>query len=153
MAGIFRKYKSTWLFFCGGSLINHHFVITAAHCLVDMMVKVKPEDVKVKLGSHEITNSGIFYNVTEVFVHIGYSSWKFSNDIALLKLKSRVKFNDEVSPICLPHPSLINIPDNTPVTVSGWGTTKFGGMSLLKAFIFSKDICIYNFFRFQGHRL
>jgi len=50
----------------------------------------------------------------------------YDNDFAIIKLAAPVTFSDRVKPICLPS-LLINYNKNRVATVSGWGTTSFGG--------------------------
>lgn len=55
---------------------------------------------KDSLDQHTITFEG---NMT-VFIHENYSPTTMANDITLIHLNRKVKFNDNIKPICLPKP-------------------------------------------------
>uniref|UniRef100_A0A671WI81 trypsin n=1 Tax=Sparus aurata TaxID=8175 RepID=A0A671WI81_SPAAU len=67
--------------FCGGSLVNENWVVSAAHCYKSR--------VEVRLGEHDIyMNEGTeqFIRSSRVIRHPKYSSYNINNDIMLIKL-------------------------------------------------------------------
>lgn len=54
------------------------------------------------------------------FFMVNKASNFFRNDIALIKLKSRVQISDSIMPACLPENELV-LPGGTPCYVTGWG--------------------------------
>ncbi|CAN7940301.1 unnamed protein product, partial [Ixodes hexagonus] len=78
----------------------------------------------VHLGSHQRESK----DVTEVVAKVAHIcehrlSYRTYNDIAILRLKKKVTFNDFIQPVCLPEPSFEDLPANTTVYASGWGVT------------------------------
>uniref|UniRef100_A0A674D833 trypsin n=1 Tax=Salmo trutta TaxID=8032 RepID=A0A674D833_SALTR len=67
--------------FCGGSLVNENWVVSAAHCYKSR--------VEVRLGEHNIQvteGSEQFISSSRVIRHPNYSSYNIDNDIMLIKL-------------------------------------------------------------------
>ena len=60
--------------------------------------------------------------IEKIVMHPRYSNDKFrNNDIALVRLKGRIKYSRKVAPVCLP------MTDVSPATVcvaTGWGVTR-----------------------------
>ncbi|KAJ2483464.1 hypothetical protein EV174_002936 [Coemansia sp. RSA 2320] len=84
-------------------------------------------------GKHILVGVGNIYNaqakpyrVSKVHVHPNLNLDYFDNDIALLKLKKKLKFNDQVQPIRINTDS---IPDGLTVTGVGWGKTSLASQS------------------------
>ncbi|XP_042345591.1 trypsin-1-like [Plectropomus leopardus] len=101
--------------FCGGSLVNKDWVVSAAHCYKSR--------VEVRLGEHNIKvteGSEQFISSSRVIRHPDYSSYTIDNDIMLIKLSEPATLNQYVQPVALPTSCA---PAGTMCLVSGWGNT------------------------------
>jgi len=114
---------------CGGSIIDENWIMTAAHCARG----TSPSFWKIKAGAFNYLNNNetgaVFYNLTKVVVHPLYGSpneVQHSNDIALLKVDRKIKFNKHIQPICIPKnvSDLVHVGKSAFVT--GWGRINEG---------------------------
>merc|ERR1711971_800211 len=127
---------------CGGSLINKHYILTAAHCIETG----NGRPVEVVLGEHRVDTDPdcsrdgkcsppkITRGIKEIIMHEGYDEdSNYKHDIALIRLDQEVTLNSEdaknswVLPVCLPWAKdsfyRDQVPDGEEATVAGWGRT------------------------------
>ncbi|XP_053686115.1 transmembrane protease serine 9-like [Sabethes cyaneus] len=129
--------------FCGGTLINTRFVITAAHCVITTTL----EQLILRLGEWDLDqdpdcdeddncNEPVrFEKVDRIIVHPDYKGLKV-HDIALLRMKTALHqdYTNFILPVCLPRTqALLRHPfTDYNVTAVGWGFTESGETSSRK---------------------
>ncbi|KAL6262141.1 hypothetical protein P5V15_007238 [Pogonomyrmex californicus] len=112
-------------FYCGGTVINSRYVLTAAHCID----RFDANKLTVRILEHDwnLTNETKTqdFKVEKVIMHSGYSTTNYNNDIALIKLKNIIKFQGPMRPVCLPDQ--VKTFAGKKGIVTGWGAVREGG--------------------------
>nr|XP_021195380.2 polyserase-2 [Helicoverpa armigera] len=112
---------------CGGAIITDLHILTAGHCIT---FGVHYRDLTVYVGMHDrLDTSYVTMHVENGVKHPHFTSnaVRDINDIAVLTLDKKLKFTENVRPICLPEDSMDF--RNLPLTVAGWGKTRQGALT------------------------
>nr|NP_001163393.2 tequila, isoform F [Drosophila melanogaster]ACZ94664.2 tequila, isoform F [Drosophila melanogaster] len=110
---------------CGAVVISKRHLLTAAHCLYG-----SPKGAYfVRVGDHYANiaeSSEVDSFIENWYLHENFrKGTHMNNDIALVVLKTPLKFSDYVQPICLPDKNAELVEDRK-CTISGWGSIKSG---------------------------
>lgn len=118
-------------FLCGGTILDEETILTAAHCFFD----AESGTDAWPLDNGDFILAGITHRgssgqqkswMKSVVIHPQYNKATQDNDIAIVKLKSPLTFNNNVKNACLPESSFA---PQSKAVVSGWGTTINGVQS------------------------
>ncbi|XP_051037904.1 uncharacterized protein LOC127220220 [Phodopus roborovskii] len=86
--------------FCGGTILNEFYILTAAHCLY------QAKRFKVRVGdrnTEQEEGNEMSHEVDVVIKHNKFVRETYDFDIAVLKLKTPITFRMNVAPACLPQ--------------------------------------------------
>ena len=125
--------------FCGGTIINEKWILTAAHCVckqskVPAQKEYRDGQIYVAIGFHsgsgasrdiskkQRTLGRDFIQARKVIFHPDYNPKTIFNDIALIELKRPITFGQYSRPACLSNYNFDNlIKNDQKCIVSGWG--------------------------------
>ncbi|KAH8390102.1 hypothetical protein KR200_007137 [Drosophila serrata] len=114
--------------FCGGTIVAHRYIVTAAHCVYQIS---QPTNIVAIVGTNNLdspSSSRYYqqYNIQQVIIHEQYNP-DVNNDIAILVTASDIMWSRGVGPACLPPVGTTQTFSYDTVDVIGFGTTFFSG--------------------------
>ncbi|CAL8102753.1 unnamed protein product [Orchesella dallaii] len=108
--------------YCGGSIVNANYIVTAAHCAVASVAGYTLVAGEHNLNSNEGTEQS--RTVASIVRHPNYNANTMANDIAVMRVSSPFTLNTNVRAATIPSASFNPA---SSLTVAGWGTLSSGG--------------------------
>lgn len=106
--------ESMQFHFCGCSIISDKYILTAAHCVRGRDVN----EFNILVGTNDRNSGGTYYTPEHIEKHESFNRPAFANDVAVIRVKGTIEFNDRVQPI---EYSPDEVPNDADVLLTGWG--------------------------------
>ncbi|XP_062709478.1 uncharacterized protein LOC134288486 isoform X1 [Aedes albopictus] len=124
-AALRAKKQGKSVHWCGAVLISKYHILTAAHCLIGY-----PKGAyMIRIGDYNtdaLEQAEIDIFIEDYYIHEEFRvGHHMNNDIAVVLLKTPIRFSEYVQPVCLPAKSQ-PYQEGMNCTISGWGSTQSG---------------------------
>lgn len=95
---VIKPSRSSYRHYCGAALISNRWILTAAHCCVNVS---DVDDIGVFMGTIDNDPRDLkrLVKVKQIIIHEDFNQTIMSNDIALIWTKIRIKFNERIQPV------------------------------------------------------
>ncbi|KAL5277216.1 hypothetical protein ACFFRR_002440 [Megaselia abdita] len=139
---LYTAYNDGYFHNCGGSIIDEHWILTAAHC-VDGYT---PDRLYVATGSNQWEKPRRRYFADFIKMHPHYNIPDYHNDIALIRVNETIVFDEYTQPVELGSEPLN---EGDELVLTGWGSTELWGdapdnLQMLTVEFLPSDICYKN---------
>lgn len=113
--------------FCGASIRNERWLVTAAHC----MVGLQPTDFGIVVGVQTFTSTTERHKVERIIINKQYDRNSQDYDVALVMLSQPLAIGPNVQAIAPLSGTEEAALGNSELFVTGWGVTQQGGSTVL----------------------
>lgn len=108
--------------YCGGTIIGHNSLLTAAHCVRASGIHIPANKILARIGSTNNTAGGSVQAIGRILVHPEFNDSNWNNDIAIVFFANSIEYSKNVQSIELPGEQF-ELANNDSVSLSGWGVS------------------------------
>uniref|UniRef100_A0A182SDX2 Peptidase S1 domain-containing protein n=1 Tax=Anopheles maculatus TaxID=74869 RepID=A0A182SDX2_9DIPT len=101
---LFHNNARSFVYACGGTILDQNIVLTAAHCLMTASGLIARERLVVQVGRNRLrvaSQRAQEHEALELIVHPDYNVNGIQHDIGLIKLATDITYTNYIQPICL----------------------------------------------------